>query len=314
MRKFVLFVALLTFFLVPLPATAAPGGSSGNFPARIDLPNGFAPEGIESGKATSVFVGSLIDGAIWRGDLRTGEGAVLAEGASGRVSVGIAYDASRDRLWVAGGGPALFGAGDVRVYDASSGQLLATYAPSGVGFLNDVTITKDAVYVTDSTVSELVVISLPADGSLPSTATKLPLTGDFEPTPGFNLNGIVSSDDVLIVGQSSTGKLFLVDPATGATDEVELSGAGLPLIDADGLELHGHRLYAVRNTNNLVAVVRLGSQFASGIVLGEITDPGLDIPTTATVAAGRLWAVNARFGTGPTPDTEYWITQLPRRP
>ena len=127
-------------------------------------------------------------------------------------------------------------------------------------------------------------------------------------------NGIVSSDGVLIVGQSSTGKLFRVDPVTGATDEVELSGAGLPLTNADGLELHGHRLYAVRNTNNLVAVVRLGSQFASGIVLGEITDPGLEIPTTATVTAGRLWAVNARFGTVPSPVTDYWITQLPLHP
>ncbi len=108
-------------------------------------------------------VGSLIDGAIWRGDLLTGVGAVLAEGASGRVSVGIAYEPSRDRLWVAGGGPALFGAGDLRVYDASSGELLVTYTPSGVGFLNNVTITKDALYVTDSIVSELVVISLPAN-------------------------------------------------------------------------------------------------------------------------------------------------------
>jgi hypothetical protein len=317
MRKLILFLALLTFWLVPVPATAAPGGNSDNFPTRIDLPNGFAPEGIESGKGTSVFVGSLIDGAIWRGDLRTGEGAVLAEGAPGRVSVGIAYEARRDRLWVAGGGPAFMGAGDVRVYDASSGRLLATYddqsGVTGVGFLNDVTIAKDAVYVTDSIGSELVKISLPADGSLPSTAEKLLLTGDFVPGPGFNLNGIVSRDGVLLVVQSSTGQLFRVDPA-GVTDEVELSGAGVPLINADGLELHGHTLYAVRNTNNLVAVVRLGSQLASGIVLGEITDPDLDVPTTATVAAGRLWAVNARFGTGPTPDTEYWITQLPLRP
>jgi hypothetical protein len=63
-----------------------------------------------------------------------------------------------------------------------------------------------------------------------------------------------------------------------------------------------------------VTVVRLDSQLAAGTVLGDITDPGLDVPTTATVAAGRLWAVNARFGTGPTPDTKYWITQLPLRP
>ena len=56
---------------------------------RIDLPNGIFPEGIESGRGTSVFVGSLTDGAIGRGDLRTGSGAVLACGAPGRVSVGI---------------------------------------------------------------------------------------------------------------------------------------------------------------------------------------------------------------------------------
>jgi hypothetical protein len=80
----------------------------------------------------------------------------------------------------------------------------------------------------------------------------------------------------------------------------------------DGLELRGNTLYVVGG--GLVTVVRLGARLASGVVLGEITDPGLDVPTTATVAAGRLWVVNARFTTPPTPATEYWITQLPLRP
>jgi hypothetical protein len=39
----------------------------------------------------------------------------------------------------------------VRVYDASSGALLATYQPPGAGLLNDVAVTREAVYVTDST-------------------------------------------------------------------------------------------------------------------------------------------------------------------
>src|SRR6266550_8343758 len=117
-RRFVVFfVAVLAFVLTAWPATAAPPG---NFPDQIDLPNGFFPEGIESGRGTSFFVGSLIDGAILRGDLRTGSSAVLADGAAGRVTVGIAYEAARDRLWVAGGGPSILGTGDVRVYDASS--------------------------------------------------------------------------------------------------------------------------------------------------------------------------------------------------
>jgi hypothetical protein len=314
-RRFVvLFIAVLAFVLAPWPATAAPPD---NFPNRIDLPNGFFPEGIESGRGTSFFVGSLIDGAILRGDLRTGSSAVLAPGASGRVSVGIAYEAARNRLWVAGGGPGFnAGVGDVRVYDASSGELLRTFLPPGpVGALNDVAITHDAVYVTDSFNAQLVKIPLPADGSLPSTnsATLLPVTGDFmqTPPPAANLNGIVAKSGVLVVAQSSTGKLFRVDPDTGVATKINIGNVTLGGVD--GLELQGRTLYAVRNTN-LVTVVRLGSQLATGTVLGDITDPGLDVPTTATVAAGRLWAVNARFGTGPTPDTKYWITQLPLRP
>jgi hypothetical protein len=172
------------------------------------------------------------------------------------------------------------------------------------------------VYVTDSFNAQLVVIPLPADGSLPSedAATLLPVTGDFVQTPGVaNLNGIVAKSGVLVVAKSDTGQLFRVDPATGTAELIDL-GDTPPLINADGLELRGHLLYVVRNDDNVVTVVRLGSQLATGTVLGNITDPGLDVPTTATVAAGRLWAVNARFGTGPTPDTEYWITQLPLRP
>ena len=67
------------------------------------------------------------------------------------------------------------------------------------------------------------------------------------------------------------------------------------------------------NADNLVTLVRLESQLTSGVVLGDISG-GLDFPSTATVAAGRLWAVNARYGTTPTPNTEYWITQMPLRP
>lgn len=315
-RRLVVLVAVLAVALTwaaPAPtATAAPAGASGNFPAQIDLPNGFFPEGIESGQGTTVYVGSLADGALWRGDLRTGTGSAFAEGAPGRVSVGIAYQAGRDRLWVAGGGPAMFGQGDVRVYDATTGDVLASYLPPGVGLLNDVAVTRDAVYVTDSAVQQLVVIPLPSDGSLPSTATVLPLTGDMVSVGEINLNGIVARGGVLLVGQSSTGKLFRVDPATGVTDEVDLGGETVS--NNDGLELRGHKLYVVRNFDNLVTLVRLGPHLARGVVIGDITDPGLDIPATATVAAGRLWAVNARFSTAPGPDTTYWITQLPLRP
>jgi hypothetical protein len=70
----------------------------------------------------------------------------------------------------------------------------------------------------------------------------------------------------------------------------------------------------VRPFDNRVTVISLAARLASGVVLGDLTDPSLDIPSTATVAAGRLWAVNLRFTTPPEPTTAYWITQLPLRP
>jgi hypothetical protein len=314
MPRFVALVGALAFLALVPAVGASPAGQSGKFPARIDLPNGSFPEGIESGPGTSFFVGSLADGTIWRGDLRTGSVAVLAAGAPGRASAGIAYEPGRDRIWVAGVGPPLLGNADVRVYDASSGALLATYHPPGVGLLNDVAVTRKAVYVTDSSFPQLVVIPLARDGALPppSAATTLPVGGDFLQTPGFNLNGIVAEDGVVLVAQSSTGKLFRVDPASGLADELDLGGVNLGY--PDGLELLGHTLYAVRPFQNRVTVISLGAQLTGGVVLGDLTDPSFDIPSTATVAAGRLWAVNLRFTTPPEPATPYWITQLQLRP
>jgi hypothetical protein len=89
---------------------------------------------------------------------------------------------------------------------------------------------------------------------------------------------------LLVDAQSSTGKLFRVDPATGTSTEVDLGGVALSSVD--GLELQGSTLFAVRNSN-VVTAVRLGSQLASGTVFGDITDPGLDVSTNGTVAAGR---------------------------
>jgi hypothetical protein len=138
----------------------------------------------------------------------------------------------------------------------------------------------------------------------------LTVAGEFVQTAGANLNGIVGKNGALVVAQSSTGKLFRVDPASGIAQEIDLGGVALGSVD--GLELQGHRLYAVRNSNQ-VSVVRLDSQLASGVVLGDITGE-LDTPSTATVAAGRLWVVNPLFNTPPSPSTEYWIAQLPLRP
>jgi streptogramin lyase len=282
------------------PALAAP------FPARIDLPDGWAPEGITDGPGTSAFVGSLADGAIARVNVRTGAVSLLAAGAPGRVTVGVDYEDAAHRIWAAGGPT-----GEVRAYDARSGALLATYT-FGPGFLNDVVVTEDAVYVTNSNAQELEVVPLPADGSLPdpSTAFALPLTGDLVYEAGFNANGIVADEGWLVVVQSNTGELFRVDPATGASTEIDLGGASVSF--GDGLELRGSTLFVVRNQLNQLAVLRLADDLSSARLVRTITSPDLAIPTTTAFVAGRLWTVNARFDTPATPDTAYWLTRLLR--
>ena len=295
-----LFALMLLFGAAVTPATAS------SFSDRIDLPNGFAPEGITS-DGTTLYVGSLVDGAIWRGSLATGTGDVWITGVAGEVAVGIDYEQAHDRLWVAGGGTH-----EVRVYDATTGALLRTYAFEG-GFLNDVVATEDAVYVTDSNVQQLIVIPLGDDGALPADGTTIPLTGDIEYQPGFNANGITSARGWLVLVQTNTGFVFRVDPATGEATRVDLrDGADPYLVTAgDGIEIRGATLAVVRNQLNMVATFKLDGQLASGTLTGELVSAGFSVPTTATWAAGDLWAVNARFGTTPTPQTPYWIQRVP---
>ena len=142
----------------------------------------------------------------------------------------------------------------------------------------------------------------------PSAAFTLPLTGDIAYQAGFNANGIVKARGWLILVQSNTGQLFRVNPRTGETTNIDLGGASVT--SGDGLEVVGSRLFVVRNQLNEVDVFRLGAHLGSARLLRTLTSPDLDIPTTLAYRAGRLWVVNARFSTPPTPTTEYWLTRL----
>ena len=130
--------------------------------------------------------------------------------------------------------------------------------------------------------------------------TAIPLTGDYQHVAGFNLNGIdaTPSGRTLLAVQSATGKLFTIDPKTGATKLIDLGGAMLP--NGDGILLHGRTLYVVQNQLNKIAVVRLNHSLTQGVVTREITDSDFDVPTTIDKFGKWLYAVNARFGTPPT--------------
>ena len=90
---------------------------------------------------------------------------------------------------------------------------------------------------------------------------------------------------------------------------------GPGLVGGDGLELRGeHALRRARQRRRReVSVLQLSRRRHGWVATwrGALTDETLDVPSTATWAAGSLWAVNARFGVA-SPDTApYWITRLP---
>jgi outer membrane protein assembly factor BamB len=283
-------------------AVTVPMAASASDIDRIDLPPGWQAEGVTS-DGTTLYAGSLADGAIWKGDALTGEGDVLVEGGEG-VSVGLDVESGAGRLWVAGGP-----GGTVVVYDTETGELLETY-PFEAGFLNDVIVTDTAVYVTDSFIPQLIVIPLSEDGAVPlvANAKALPYSGDVEYADGFNLNGIEATDAGLVVVHTPTGELFRVDPATAETTRIDIGDADITF--GDGLELDGSTLYVIRNQVATVAALELDEGATTATLTAELTAPDLDVPTTAAMVDGSLWAANARFGTDVTPDTEYWLTRL----
>jgi hypothetical protein len=301
MRRTHLLVALAGLALaLPLAATSA-----NSFPDRLNLPDGWQPEGIAIGKRTTFYVGSIPTGRVWRGSLRTGQGAEFIPNR-GRRAIGVEYDQRRNRLFVAGGP---LGAG--YVYNARNGADIRQYDfASGDTFVNDVVVTRTAAWFTDSRRQFLYKVPIGHRGTL-GEAQAVPLTGDIVFTAGFNVNGIDATPNgrTLIIVQSNTGKLFTVN-GQGVTNEIDLGGAP---VNGDGLLLEGRTLYVVvRSPADGIAVVRLSHDLSSGQVVRTITDPGLDDPTTIDRFGRSLYAVNARFSTPPGPDVDYWVTKVRR--
>jgi hypothetical protein len=272
------------------------------FPETFPVPPGSQPEGIASGKGTTLYVGSRLDGSVYRANARTGRGAVLVPGRpQERGAYGLKLRGGK--LYVAGG-PFGFG----YVYDARTGADAGAHDFDG-GFVNDVIVTRKAAYFTDSRKPFLYVYPR---GKRARAPFALALTGDFAYTPDamdVDANGIAATPNGkrLIMVQSSTGKLFTADPKTGATRLIDA-----PLVpNGDGILLRGKTLYVVQNRLNKIAVLRLDSKLRSGRLVTELTDPDLQVPTTVAALGRRLYAINARFDVMPhTPQTTYNVVKV----
>ena len=301
---------LISLLIVVLSLTAVGGVFAAPGLEVIPLPDGFAPEGIASGRGSTFYVGSIPTGAIYQGDFLTGEGEILVEPQEGRAAIGLKFDPRSGYLFVAGGPT-----GEAYIYDAETGETVAVLTLSeDPSFINDVVITQDAAYFTNSFQQEIYRVPLERNGQLSTTedVETITLSGDYQFTPGaFNANGIAATPngDTLIIVNSTEGALYNVDPETGEATRIDLGGGSVPA--GDGILLHGKTLYVVQNRLNQVAVIELNSDFTAGTIVETITSERFRVPTTIARFGSSLYVVNARFGTPVTPDTDYDVVMVP---
>jgi sugar lactone lactonase YvrE len=271
----------------------------------IVLPGASSAEGIAVGGGATFYAGDLFRGDIFRGDLQRGTAELFIDAPEGRMAVGMAANLAHDLLFVAGGFT-----GQAYVYDTRTGATVAMYqfASPAATLVNDVAVTQDGAWFTDSLQAKLYFVPVSGAG-VPGQFRTLELSGPAADTSGeVNLNGIQATPNgkTLIVAHSANGQLYTVDPASGASATI----AGVSVPNVDGIVLDGGRLWAVQNFSNQVTRIRLSPNLTSGVVEDVITSDLFQVPATAARFGSRLAVVNAKFDTGIPPTADQYEVVL----
>jgi sugar lactone lactonase YvrE len=225
------------------------------------------------------------------------------------MAVGMAANVAHQLLFVAGGFT-----GQGYIYDTATGATVASYqfGTPDASLINDVALTKDGAWFTDSFQAQLYFVPVSRAGVPAPTFRTLALSGpaaDLSPVSGtVNLNGIraTANGKTLIVAHSANAQVYRVDPATGASATI----AGVSVPNVDGIVLEAGRLWAVQNFSNQVSRIRLAPDLTAGVVEEVITSDLFQIPTTAARFGSRLAVVNAKFDTGIPPKADQFEVVL----
>jgi sugar lactone lactonase YvrE len=282
------------------PAAAAPAADV------IVLPGASSAEGVTVGRGSTFYAGELFGGDIFRGDLQRGTAEPFIDAPPGQMAVGLKFDDPSGLLFVAGGF-----SGQGYVYDAISRVAVATYqfgAPDE-SLINDVVITQDGAWFTDSAQPKLYFVPIGPTGLLGDFSV-LTLSGPAADIVGdFSLNGIAATPDgrTLIVAHSGNGALYTVDPLTGESELlVEIAGP-------DGILYEAGRLWVAQPFLNQVTRLRPSPDLTGAVVEEVITSDLFQTPTTVAVHGNQLAVVNAKFDTGIPPKADEYEVVLVER-
>lgn len=267
----------------------------------LPLPESAAyPEGVAADPATgALYTNSANTGVIFRVDPATGATTVVGDPldmAQARpatpksVALGLKSD-GEGRIWVAGARD-----GSMHVVDIATGRRLARFTtPEGPWLINDVVLTPDAAYFTDSLRQMLwrVPRDAVADAVLEPWLRFEGTALDFGEEP--NLNGIAATPDGrwLIVVHAKTGRLFRIDTET--REVAAIDGGDANLSSGDGLVLDDQRLFVVRQSAGEVVALRISPDLLTATETKRIKPAELAWPATAAISGDRLIVANSQL-------------------
>jgi Cu-Zn family superoxide dismutase len=260
---------------------------------------GAQPEGVgfDARDCSFYTAGSFVRGEVYRGRLDQPKAELFLPPEADRHSAfGIEVDTKRDLLLVVGGQ-----IGVLYAYDLSEKKLHGRFDTGPGGFLNEVTVAPNGdVYVTDSSRPTLYRIKAADVAAGSGSPESIPLGPEVAYGPGVNANGVVVTPDGqhVIFALTNSGKLYRLTPGAGggARQIKEIAIDRGPLTSADGLEIDGHTIFAVRNRDDVLVALTMSEDYSSAKVTGERTDPLFKTPTSVSLAPdGRLVVANAEY-------------------
>ena len=279
-------------------------------PTVLPLPEAAAyPEGVTVDPTSgAAYTNSANTGVVVRLDPETGATAVVGDPlnrAEARpdkpmsVALGLKAD-GEGRLWVAGART-----GSMHVVDIATGRRLARFTtPEGPSLINDVALTSEAAYFTDTLRPVLWRVSRDAvtDAALEPWLSFEGTALRYGEEP--NLNGIAATADgrYLIVVQMKAGRLFRIDTRTREVAAIDT--ADVALDGGDGLVLDGRRLYVVRQWAGEVVALDLSPDFATATEVKRISPSELAWPATAAIRGDRLIVANSQLNRRDAGDPE----------
>ncbi|OKI03457.1 hypothetical protein A6A06_39195 [Streptomyces sp. CB02923] len=303
MRRGLLALCVVAALAGTSTAAPAPASTAASVPERaatpgktIVLPGATSAEGIAAGHGSTFYAGDYFGGDIYRGDIEAGTAARFIDAPRGRNALGMKAHTRHDLLFVGGGRT-----GQAYVYDTRTGRTVRSYrfGPAGSAFVNDVVLTRDGAWFTDSLQAKLYFVPVDRHGA-PGRFTTLRVSGPAAEIKGpFNLNGIQATPDgrTLVVAHSTKGALYTVDPASGRSAAI----AGVPVPRVDGIVLHGRTLWAVQGFRNQVQRIALNGTLTRGRSKKTIKSGLFRTPSTAARFGDTLAVVNAKLHTGTPP-------------